>query len=225
MKIYSLVFLILFQFPFVFNEKSEPATPKVASIVYKSTDGGKTWQDISEGLPEIVGYQDEGVQLNSFFADDRGLYLSAGNWMYHNKQHSSSSSWSKEILPNDHRIIASDGTTGVLAYDPLNKDFLRKTMGEDQWTSTYETFQASRPMAFLETTAGTIFIGTDRRLFRSHDAGKSWTQVDPHGWILKLIESDGIVMAATTKGIARSTDDGQNWEMLSSEEGVGIALD
>jgi photosystem II stability/assembly factor-like uncharacterized protein len=32
-------------------------------------------------------------------------------------------------------------------------------------------------------------------------------------------------MAATTKGIIRSTDDGQTWELVTSEDGVGINIE
>ena len=57
MKIYNLAFLLLFQFPFVFpitdsQQKLNKNKPGVANIVFKSTDGGQTWQDISKGLPE-----------------------------------------------------------------------------------------------------------------------------------------------------------------------------
>jgi len=37
------------------------------NIVFKSTDGGQTWQDISEGLPE-------NLQRDGFFANESGLY-------------------------------------------------------------------------------------------------------------------------------------------------------
>jgi photosystem II stability/assembly factor-like uncharacterized protein len=64
------------------KQKTEKAV--AANIVFKSTDGGKTWQDISEGLPEPVK-DDNGVGTNGFFADDNGLYLTAGNGIYHSQ--------------------------------------------------------------------------------------------------------------------------------------------
>ncbi|HMJ69043.1 MAG TPA: sialidase family protein [Cyclobacteriaceae bacterium] len=240
MKIYSLAFFLLFQFPFVCDEALEFVTsspvadsqqklngnkPGVANIVFKSTDGGLTWKDISEGLPDIVGYQDNGIHLDDFFADDRGLYLSAGNWIYHNKPNSTASFWSKEILPDDHRSIAPAGKTGIFACNYVRNEFLRNTTGTSTWTSISENFKATRPQIFFETAGGTVFVGTDRRLFRSIDSGTSWKQVSPVGWVLKLVEANGVLMAASTKGIIRSTDDGQNWELVTSEDGVGIAIE
>jgi photosystem II stability/assembly factor-like uncharacterized protein len=240
MKIYSLAFLLLFQFPFVCDEAleivmSSPAADSqqklngnklgVANIVYKSTDGGQTWKDISEGLPDIVGYKEDGIHLDDFFADDRGLYLSAGNWIYHTKPNSTASFWSKEVLPGDYRTIAPAGKAGILAYNSAKREYLRNTTGTSSWISTYENFKPSRPQTFFETAGGTVFVGTDRRLYRSTDSGKSWTEVMPIGWVLKLVESNGVLMAATTKGIIRSTDDGQNWDLVNNEEGVGIAIE
>lgn len=197
---------------------------KVANIVYKSTDGGKTWKDISEGLPEIVGYDEEGTHINNFFADDRGLYLSAGNFIYHNKPGSTASVWSKEILPDDHKSIAPAGKTGIFAYNYEKRELLRNTQGSSTWTPTYGNLKV-RLHTFLETAGGTVFIGTDRRLFRSADSGKNWQEVMPVGWVLKLVESNGVLIAATTKGINRSTNDGQSWELVTREDCVGIALE
>jgi photosystem II stability/assembly factor-like uncharacterized protein len=239
MKIYSLAFLLFFQFPLVCNEalefvKSSPLAdsqklngnkPNVANIVYKSTDGGQTWKDISEGLPEIVEHEEEGNHLDDFFADDRGLYVSAGNWIYHNTPNSTGSSWSKKILPDDHRSIAPGGKTGILAYNYEKREFLRNTPGTSTWTSTYENFKPSRPQTFFETAGGTVFVGTDRHLYRSTDSGKSWKEVMPVGWVLKLVESNGVLMAVSTKGIIRSADDGQTWELVTSEDGIGMTIE
>jgi hypothetical protein len=88
--IYNLAFLLLFQFPFACNEALEfqasfPITDSqqeqksdktaAANIVFKSTDGGQSWQDISKGLP---GDKLEG----SLFVNDRGFYLRTGNYIY-----------------------------------------------------------------------------------------------------------------------------------------------
>ncbi len=60
--IFNLAFLLLFQFPFAFNQalefsQSSPITDGqqkqkrdkagAANIIFKSTDGGQTWQDVS----------------------------------------------------------------------------------------------------------------------------------------------------------------------------------
>ncbi|WP_198175206.1 WD40/YVTN/BNR-like repeat-containing protein [Spirosoma telluris] len=42
---------------------------------------------------------------------------------------------------------------------------------------------------------------------------------------MKLVESNGVLMATSQKGILRSTDDGENWDCVISEGGVGIAVE
>ena len=42
---------------------------------------------------------------------------------------------------------------------------------------------------------------------------------------MKLIESNGILLATSQGGIIRSTDDGENWDRVISEGGVGIAVE
>ena len=40
-----------------------------------------------------------------------------------------------------------------------------------------------------------------------------------------LAEWNGVLMATSQEGIVRSTDDGENWELVISEGGVGIAIE
>ena len=41
---------------------------------------------------------------------------------------------------------------------------------------------------------------------------------------MKLVESNGVLMATSQNGILRSTDDGENWDCVLNEGGVGIAV-
>ena len=42
---------------------------------------------------------------------------------------------------------------------------------------------------------------------------------------MKLVESNGVLMATSQGGILRSTDDGENWDCVLHEGGVGIAIE
>ena len=78
MKIYNFAFLLLIQFLFSGNQAHEISqsshltdrlhtqktdTTATANIVFRSADGGQTWQDISNGLPEPVK-DDYGIGRN-----------------------------------------------------------------------------------------------------------------------------------------------------------------
>ena len=159
MKIYSLAFLLLFQFAFVFpitdgKQKSTKHEPVVTNIVFKSADGGQTWQDISEGLPENL--QDDGAQRDGFFAKEGGFYLRVENGIYYSTPNSTAPFWKKEIFPNKQGSIAA-GKTGMFAY---NQDghFLQKVNGTNVWSPVYTNFQEKEVRTIFETTGGTVFI-------------------------------------------------------------------
>ena len=95
-----------------------------ANIVFKSTDDGQTWQDISEELPKPVKGK-YGVGRNDFFADDNGLWLTAGNGIYYNKPNSKTPFWKKEIFPDEHSSIAP-GKAGIFAYSYWGSGIFQK---------------------------------------------------------------------------------------------------
>ncbi len=233
MKIYNLTFLLLFSFLFSCNQAVE--IPKAsyltdslhtqhtdstgtANIVFRSADSGQTWQDISEGLPEPV-IDVYGVGRNDFFADDNGLYLSAGNGIYHNKPNSKTPFWKKEIFPDEHSNIAH-GKAGIFAYNCWGSGIFQKINGTGVWSPVFTNFQEKRVLSVFETAGGTIFICSDRGLFKSTNSGKSWKPVGV--MVGKLVESNGVLVTTSQGGILRSTDDGESWALVISDGGVGI---
>jgi len=237
MKIYNLAFLLLFQFPLVGNEALEfPASslitdsqqklninkPGVVNIVFKSTDGGQTWLDISEGLPENL--QEDDIQQDGFFANENGLYLRAENGIYHSKPNSKAPFWNKEIFPYELSSI-TPGKTGIFAYNYHDGQFLQKMNGANVWSPMYTNFQENEVRTVFETAGGTVFIGCDNGLFKSTNSGNTWKQVHTGGWVMKLVESNGVFLATSQSGIIRSTDDGETWNHVISEGGVGIAVE
>lgn len=236
MKIYNLAFFLLFQFPFSSSESleflvSSPVTDSqqklnknksgAVDFVFKSTDGGQTWQDISEGLPENL--QGEDFQRDGFFANDSGLYLRAADGIYHSKPNSTAPFWEKEIFPDKQGSIAP-GKAGIFAYN-YDGQFLQKINGTSAWSPIYTNLQENEVRSVFETSGGTVFIGSNRGLFKSTNSGKTWKHVRTGGWVMKLVESNGVLMATSQNGILRSTDDGENWDRVLHEGGVGIAVE
>lgn len=209
------------------------------NIVLRSTDGGQTWQDISKGLPENL--QREGVWSRGLFANNRGLYLRTGNGVYHSEPNSTTSFWTKEILPGKQCEIAP-GKNGIFAYN-FRGQFLKKTNGTSDWSPMYTNFQEQavrinktidwmytnykekQVCSVFETTEGTVFIGSNNALFKSTNNGKTWKYVHVGGWVMKIVESNGVLLVATTQGVLRSTDDGETWDRVINEEGAGIAVE
>jgi len=238
--IYPFAFLLLFQFFSSCDQAEDLKQPSQASalpdslqnkktdkagtanIVFRSADSGQTWQDISDGLPEPE--QDEyGDGRNVFFTDDSGLWLSAGNGIYHSKPNSIAPFWNKEIVPDEHSSIAP-GKAGIFAYNYRGGGIAQKTNGTGVWSPVFTNFPEKRVFHVFETAGGTIFIVSDKGLFKSINGGKTWKQLQAGGWG-KMVESNGVLLATSQGGILRSTDDGENWALVISEGGVGIDVE
>ncbi|GAB4013648.1 hypothetical protein GCM10028808_33400 [Spirosoma migulaei] len=229
MNSYSLVLFFLLQFSFyqalefpqlspllASQQKQKRDKAGAANIVFKSTDGGQTWQDISEGLPE-------NLPADSFVDHDSELYISAGNGIYHSKPNSTAPFWEKEISPEKYSSLIP-GKTGIVAYN-YNGQFLQKINGTSVWSPMYTNLQEREVRTFFESDEGAFFVGYNNGLFKSTNSGKTWKQVYAGGWVMKLVESNGVLMATSQKGIIVSTDDGENWNCVISEGGVGIAVE
>jgi photosystem II stability/assembly factor-like uncharacterized protein len=217
MNFYILSFLLLFT---VFSSSLLPGshpdqkTEKAgtAKIVFKSTDGGQTWQDISKGLPENL--REDSIRGNSFFANDKGLFLRVGNGLYHSTPNATAPFWTKEIFPDEHSSIAP-GKSGIFACNwGVN---LKKINGTSVWSPIFENDQEPRIRTIFETAGGAIFIGTNRGFFKTANDGKTWKHVYAGGLVGNLAESNGVLVATSMRKIIRSTDNGENWELVSSE--------
>jgi photosystem II stability/assembly factor-like uncharacterized protein len=215
-----VIFLVLFLLKsFVLKEKkagekiTEAIKPGSANIVFKSTDDGKTWQDISKGLPENLWL--DTIRGNSFFANDKGLFLKVKNEFYHSTPNATAPFWAKEIFPDGDSSIAP-AKSGIF-YWGIN---LKTTNGMSVWSPMFENYQEPRIRSTFETAGAAIFIGTDRGFFRSTDNGKNWKHVHEGTLVGHLAELDGVLLAISNRRIIRSTDNGENWEFVTSEGAV-----
>ncbi|QKJ29871.1 exo-alpha-sialidase [Mucilaginibacter mali] len=236
-----VIILVLFLLnSFVLKEKKAMVkTTGTLNIVFRSTDGGQTWQNISKGLPGNL--QREGVPAYGFFANDRGLYLRAGNGVYHSEPNSATSFWAKETIPGIQRNIVP-GKDGIFAYD-FRGQFLQKINGQRDWSPMYTNFQEQavrlnktvdwmyknykekQVSSLFESTEGTVLVGSNNAVYRSANSGKTWEYVQVEGWVMKMIESNGVLLALSSRGILRSDDDGKNWDRVISKAGAGVAVE
>lgn len=187
-----------------------------ASIVFTSADSGQTWQNISEGLTENL--QEDSIRGSNSFANDEGLFLRFGNGLYHNTPNATTPFGTKEILPEEHGSIAPV-KSGIFTYNYWGIN-VKKTNGTSIWSPIFENFQEPRLRSVFETAAGTIFIGTDRGLFKTADSGKTWKHVYTGSLVGNLAESNGVLLATSMRKIIRSTDNGENWAVVFGEGNV-----
>lgn len=219
--IFSLLLLFTaFSYSLLPDSHADPKTEKAgtAKIVFKSTDGGQTWQDISKGLPENL--RADSIRGNNFYANEKGLFLRLANELYHSTPNATAPFWTKETFPNEHNCI-TPGMSGIPANNYWGVN-LKKANGTSVWSPIFENFHEQRIRSVFETAGGTIFIGIDRGLFRSTDNGKTWKHVHAGTLVGHLAEYNGVLVAASMRKIIRSTDDGENWAVVSNEGSVAF---
>lgn len=235
---YHFAFLLFFQSFFACGQVSEKAQlaslnvafannqqmpektqPETTNIVFRSADGGQTWQDISAGLPA-----DMDMQADVFFANDHELYASAEHGLYRSSTATAAPAWERELFLGDHTPNLCPSRTGLFAFD-YRGHFFQKINGMSLWLPVYTNFQGHHVRTIFENPDGTVFVGCDNGIFKSTDQGKTWKHVFENGWVMKIVESNGVLLCTNEQGILRSTDGGEHWEVVLSEGGVGISVE
>jgi photosystem II stability/assembly factor-like uncharacterized protein len=213
------IFLVLFLlYSFVLKEKEAANKSGLVNFIFKSTDGGQTWQDISKGLPENLGI--DSVRGNSFFANDKGLFLRAKNGLYHTTPNATAPFWTQKSLSDEHSSV--DSVKSNISPNNYWGTNLKKINGTSIWTPIFEIYHRPGIRTAYETAGGTVFIGTDRGFFKTANNGKSWKHVHAGNLVGHLAESDSVLVAISNKRIIRSTDNGENWAPVLSEDSVAF---
>ncbi len=190
---------------------------RAGNIVFQSTDGGYSWQDISAGLP--VDFEPA-----AFFAGDGELFLGASKGVYRNSTTSKATVWEKDLSLVESHTAVSAGPTGMIAFS--NRcHFFQKLDNTDVWLPIFTNFEGQSVRTVFTAKDGSVFIGCDSGIFKSADQGKTWKHVMQDGWMIKMVESNGVLLCTNEGGILRSTDGGEHWDVVLSEGGVGIAVE
>jgi photosystem II stability/assembly factor-like uncharacterized protein len=187
-----------------------------ANIVLQSIDGGRTWQDISQGLPEVK-------QPEGFFAGASEIYLRTNGAVYSSKSNLKTPVWEKENLPDQRNTSIAFNRAGVMAYS-FDGHIYQKKPVLGKWLPIYTNLKSREVASIFEAADGTIFKSTGKSFARSTDKAQTWTLIQKV-WVGDIVEGDGVLVAAGQNGIMRSTDKGETWEWVINEGGVGIAVE
>ncbi len=197
--------------------RSAGVEPETTNLILQSRDGGDTWQDISQSLPE-------NAQPEGFFAGASDLYLRVKNEMFRSKTDLETPVWEKENVLDPRCTSITFGRSGVIAYNNEGQIY-QKTPSAGSWLPAYANFERESVRTIFETSDGTIFLGAKDGLYKSTDGGQSWRNVHHEGLIRDLVASEGVIVATSQKGIIRSADNGEHWELVVSKGGVGIDVE
>lgn len=195
-------------------------TPKTndaetTGVIFQSTDGGKTWQDISAGLPKKI-------DPYTFYSDEGNLLLGYEKGII-SKKNFHDATWQKENFLNQPVNQIFHSKTSPYVYN-VDAGVLQKIDNTGFWVPVLTGLKSKFILSILETQAGDILVGTTTGLFKSVDQGKTWTKTYDNGYVYSLVEKDQIIMAGTDQGLIRSINKGEKWETVLSDDGATISV-
>lgn len=190
---------------------SANAAPMVTDVIYQSTDGGHTWEDISAGLPE---------KLNVFrtFTFNGQVYLIGGKGIYHNNPAPLTSAWEKKDFSEGETSDMFQGRYGPYVSSYYN-GFYQEIAGSGVWMPMHNSLKDKTIRTVLETPDGAILVGCESGMYKSVDKGSSWKQVMKDSYVNNLVATGNVIICGAETGLLRSSDGGENWEAVLTEDG------
>ncbi|HEY6912321.1 MAG TPA: Ig-like domain-containing protein [Myxococcales bacterium] len=184
--------------------------------IYRSTDSGAHWSFSSAGMDEqaIDGLAadpfDADVALVSVFGLLRKTTDAGGTW-----------TTSAAGLPPRQalQILADPTSRGTWFVQMLNDGIYKSDDGGASWRRSTPAALRVNPTGFsvVATSPATLFAAEPRRVFRSLDAGETWTELAAAPALDKLhacAAQPEVVFGASGDGIFRSGDGGTTWTQV-----------
>jgi photosystem II stability/assembly factor-like uncharacterized protein len=184
-----------------------PAT----NIIFQSSDGGQTWQDISAGLPKGLG-------VGRIVADHGQVFLTSQKGLYYSSSTAATPVWESEDFWGTEISGIFAGPTG-LYLSSYQHGFFKKIPGAGLLIPMHNNLKDKSVRTVLESTDGTLFVGCESGIFKSTDSGSTWKHVFAEDGVNTFAEAEGVLVCATYGGLLRSTDGGEHWDWTFTEDG------
>ncbi|MGB4960563.1 MAG: hypothetical protein WBO36_13870 [Saprospiraceae bacterium] len=187
------------------------STPTVLGVIFQSSDHGKTWHDVSDGLPKDV---------NAFnvLADQKNIYVASNNGLYLSPVLAKDQRWKRQdLLPKD---INGMSTGGSGAYVNSYEDgWFQALNSTGMWIPVFPALKNKFVYTLFETDEQHVFAGGDRGIMKSSDGGKTWKDVYISNAVWNIVGHDDVLIAGGSDGLIRSMDHGETWENVYSKYG------
>lgn len=188
-----------------------------ADSVYRTTDNGTSWQNITTGLPSDYHY--------ALLTIDNTIFIQE---IYANTFYSSTdkgASWKvvKKGWAAAEQLQAS-AAMGKYLFAATDVSLYRSSDNGITWSKTMDSLPKSVSVLALGAMGSRLFASTNFGVFVSLDSGKLWSpsaQGLPDGQYLLSFANIGTVIFAAShdNGVFASTDLGQSW--VSVSKGLG----
>lgn len=149
---------------------------RTGSILYKSKDSGKTWQqyplgDYSLYALAIDPHHSESLLAGDYVAGTLKSVDGGAHWQLSNEGIRANIVFDSAFAPNSKNILMAGAMGGLFRYDQTG-----------MWT---KLFPASVYAVAFSPNGDTLYLGVDYGLVKSTDNGRTWTKATglPAGWL------------------------------------------
>lgn len=179
------ILLVLFLInSFVLKEKEAVKVikkPALVNSVLKSTDGGQTWQDISEGLPELTSsLKDSAWQKENNVVEAEGVLMATGQKGI-KRSTDNGEHWQWVISEGGVGITVEriEGGFAAISYNTAtNSRRVRISLDRGKtWQAIDEGLRPSMSISSIKQMGKYLICGHPDGIFRSSDMGKTWNKV------------------------------------------------
>jgi photosystem II stability/assembly factor-like uncharacterized protein len=209
-----------------------------ASGLYRSEDGGATWQDAYVDLGLTAPLTTAAVALSPDFAHDRTVFAGALGGVLRTVD--GGHSWTVATLPSPPPFVAALAVSPAYAEDGLvfagttEDGVLRSWDRGASWAAwNFGLLDLNVYALAISPDFGrdeTLFVGTESGVFRSTNGGRAWRETPfpmDCAPVFSLALSpafgtDGVIWAGTeAHGILRSADRGATWAPVEADLPTG----
>jgi photosystem II stability/assembly factor-like uncharacterized protein len=177
-------------------------------LIYRSTDGGKSWQTINSGLGDWF-------HLFGTATDGKGRFVTVGRGRVILTSTNNGVSWSVVQQKSSDRSIykATFGRNNLVLAADEEVGYHMSTDGGMTWTHNQDKkLSALRTIEFLNDT---FYAGSPTKVWRSAD-GVNWSKVETqsNGARALAYNEQTDTFFAGAHAISRSMDGGNTWEQV-----------
>jgi hypothetical protein len=188
----------------------------------KSTDGGKTWQQVATVLDPPVDFHAMGVTKSDpnlilgFDSGGRGLF----------KTVDAGKNWQTLQFPDYITTLAISPSDPNVVFAGTGKGIYQSSDGAQIWTQI-EQYQGLLVFAITFDENGILYASTDQfGLSKSADLGKTWEKINTPKFTTMSIAADSqnnmlYIAGYVPDGyqeVYKSSDDGSTWDLIGTNK-------